>query len=118
MPWEIRGSKSYYYRRRRVDGRIVKTFSGSGLLGELAFMADFQRRQVREHNDNARRAERQTLSVAEKPLTTVNHSADLLLRSVLLGTGAYRQHYRGEWRRNHEDRGKASQQQHTVYVGR
>lgn len=103
MPWEVHGSKRYYYRRRKVGGRIVKKYIGGGLLGEMAFMADMELRLAREQNQALRKAESQGRSLAEMPLTTVTNKINLLLRSLLLGTGRYRQHYRGEWRSIHEN---------------
>lgn len=103
MPWELRGQRWYYYRRRRIDGRVVTTYVGNGVIGELASIADLQRRQEREQNDDVRRGEQQRLLSAITPLRSANSVAHLLLRSVLLGTGSYRLHQRGEWRVIHGD---------------
>ena len=117
MPWELHGTKRYYYRRRRVNGRSQGKYIGGGLIGELAAIEDLQRRQAREQVDSARRAEQQSQSLADKPLRGTNQLATLLLRSVLLGTGAYRQHDRGKWRHIREDRSHSSQS-HVDHLGK
>ncbi|QDS98167.1 hypothetical protein [Adhaeretor mobilis] len=46
MAWENRGNNNrYYYRGRRVDGRTVKEYLGSGEAAERAAAEDEQRRQ-------------------------------------------------------------------------
>ena len=40
MGWEVRRGRKYYYRSRRVDGRVVKEYFGSGAAAEEAARID------------------------------------------------------------------------------
>ena len=39
MGWEVRRGKRYYYRTERVNGRVVKTYIGSGPAAEEQTMS-------------------------------------------------------------------------------
>jgi hypothetical protein len=51
MGWEIRQGKRYYYRKRRVNGRIRSIYCGSGEKGEAAEREDLARRSTSEVPD-------------------------------------------------------------------
>ena len=45
MPWEKRSNNRYYYRRRKVGGRVIAEYVGSGVLADLAaYLDDLNRR--------------------------------------------------------------------------
>ncbi|PNW27646.1 UNVERIFIED_CONTAM: hypothetical protein BEN50_21270 [Euhalothece sp. KZN 001] len=46
MSWEQRKDQAYYYRRRRVDGRVVAEYLGRGPHAELAATLDQLERAV------------------------------------------------------------------------
>jgi hypothetical protein len=95
MGWE-RGI--YYTRSRRENGRVVREYVGSGRIGELAAELDAIERDRREWEaleDRRVRAEQDELVAT---LTDLNDRCDLLTRAALIAAG-YRQHKRGEWRK-------------------
>ena len=46
MAWVRRGRKLYYYRTRRVGGRVLREYLGSGPEAELAAALDSARRAM------------------------------------------------------------------------
>jgi hypothetical protein len=97
MGWE----RGYYYRVRKVRGRVVREYVGTGPVAELAAELDAIGRQQREAERAARRAERAELEALDAPLDELNDLADLLAHAALLAAG-FRRHKRGEWRKRRE----------------
>jgi hypothetical protein len=95
MGWE-RGR--YYTRSRKVNGRVVREYVGSGDLAELAAEWDAVERSRRDIERAAQRAKRDELQALDGPLDELNDVADLLARAALTAAG-FHQHKRGEWRK-------------------
>jgi hypothetical protein len=101
-PWERRERGGlYYYRSRRVNGRVEKEYIGTGPLAELAAEADALEHRQREEEAKAWQAERERLEALEGLTEELCEAAELLTRATLLAAG-YRQHHRGEWRKQRE----------------
>ncbi len=99
MAWERRTRGSRYYTRSvRVGGRVHRDYVGSGLLGALAAREDATRRHEREAQRAALVAEHHRLGILDAPLLELDTLADALTAGALLLAG-YRQHDRGDWRR-------------------
>ena len=101
MAWERRGAATYYYRSRRVDGRVVKQYLGAGRAGELAAQQDAQERAKRAAEAAVWRDERAELEAADAPMQELDALVRLLTRGALLAAG-YHRHNRGEWRRRRD----------------
>ena len=103
MPWQQRGTKRYYYRSERLNGRPARRYVGAGdsPAAELAATTDDLRRLEREIAARESCAERERLREAEAPLLQLCQMTDALSRAALLAAG-YRQHARGTWRRCRE----------------
>lgn len=98
MSWERRGGQWVYYRARRVNGRVVKEYCGTGPLAELDAEEDADTRTQRRSKVEAERAEREDFSEADAALDALHEETNAAVRQVLTATG-YHQHNRGEWRR-------------------
>jgi hypothetical protein len=95
MGWESRQRGGRYYTRsKKVNGRVVREYVGTGEPAELAARRDADARQGRE----ARRVVREELAALDAPLDDLAEVTDLLARAALAAAG-YRQHRRGEWRK-------------------
>jgi hypothetical protein len=107
MGWEVRGRCRFYTRSKKVAGRVVREYVGTGAVGELAAAADALRRADRRAASEARRAEQARWREALAPLLELSRVADLMARAALLAAG-YRQHARSSWRMrrhvHHDDR--------------
>src|SRR5918998_3898322 len=99
MGWETRrGQGRYYTRSQKVNSRVVREYVGTGLVAELAALADAEDRA-------RRRAERERLEQAMAALTgpdaalaELSRVADALATTHLLAAG-YHRHHRGAWRK-------------------
>lgn len=99
MGWERRnGRGEYYTRTRKVNGRDVREYFGTGMKGALAAAADLLRRKQRQMEVQERRAEESRWQAAGEPLNDLCKSADIVARAALVAEG-YHQHAHGEWRR-------------------
>ncbi len=96
MAWERRGQQDYYYRHRKVDGRVIKTYLGRGPEAEAAAQAVADAKLRRK----AERAERARYEAAADLITELDRQCDAVLSASLLAYGYYR-HDRGTWRKRH-----------------
>jgi hypothetical protein len=101
MAWERRrNGRLYFYRARRIGGRVVKRYVGAGKAGEMAARMDAERRAERSEEMQWR----QQFDLASRMLATLGEECDDLARSALAEAGLY-QHHR-EWRRYGNRRNK------------
>ena len=99
MGWETRARGGRYYTRsRKVNGRVVREYVGTGPLAELVAAGDAAERAERAEAAAALGAERERLAPAEAALTALDGAAEALARAALSAAG-FHQHHRGEWRR-------------------
>lgn len=99
MGWETRQrGRSYYCRSRRVDGRVVREYVGSGEVGESAAALDAIDREQRKQQAKLERQRVQADREADRPLETLERISDVLCRCNLVLAG-YHLHNRGEWRK-------------------
>src|SRR5262245_47587231 len=98
MGWEgRRGRGRYYTRSRKVNGRVVREYVGTGRVAEVAARTDAAERTEREAERAALRAQQERLRALDADLTALDRLCDLIARATLVAAG-YRQHNRGEWR--------------------
>jgi hypothetical protein len=103
MAWEKRErGGSYYTRSRKVNGKVVRQYVGTGPLAELAALMDAEERLRREEDAAARREERQRLEELACLVDELCEAVETVVQATLLAAG-FRQHKR-EWRRT-RDRG-------------
>ena len=100
MPWEQRGNQTYYYRSRKIAGRVVKEYVGGGLVGALAAREDEERRRKRDAQRAALQADRDAFEAAEAAYDAFAWAADALMSAALVAAG-YHRHDRGQWRKRH-----------------
>jgi len=99
MAWETRrGQGRYYTRSKRVNGRVIREYIGTGCAAEMIAALDAESRRECDKRRTARNASRAEL---ERSAALMDRSWKGILgitRAVLVGNGYYR-HHRGEWRK-------------------
>jgi hypothetical protein len=98
--WVLRGNRSYYYRQRKLRGRVIRTYVGpaGSPQAERAAILDQERRARRLAGWQELRQAQARWQEAEAPLSQLGTLADCLTKAALIA-GGYYQHQRGEWRR-------------------
>ena len=104
MSYERPRGLIYYYRAKRIDGRVVKEYLGGGAAAAAAAAEDEQRR-------SERRVQRCRDLELEKLLSDLlqEFQSYWAMSDRLLTIGLEAHHYhrrRGEWRRRREEEAK------------
>jgi len=99
MAWESRNGVGHYYTRSKsVNGRVVREYVGSGLIGEIAATRDAERRSERIEKQEAWNDGKQELERMDGLLDRFVKNAQNVTRMILIDAGYYR-HHRGKWRK-------------------
>jgi hypothetical protein len=114
MGWEARPSGRFYYRSRRVGGRVLKTYLGNGPAARLAALMDGEAEGLRRAEAAAIAAERARVGPAEEAIARLEAACELVLEATLTAAGYHRVDH-GPWRRRNvparthvrPDRGRA-----------
>src|SRR5262245_22481239 len=109
MSWDRkhRGAKGgYYYRCRRVDGRPVKVYLGSGAAAEAAARRDEVAKREREAARVQDLGERARVAAADVALVEVRALAGTLAAAELVLAGYHNR--RGEWRRRRDEQARTT----------
>ncbi len=97
MAWEERRSRRYYYRKRRVAGRVVSVYLGQGevvsMLADLDDADRMERQEVRQEE----RARRAALRREDEHLAELAGLTEAFAAAALLLAGCHT--HKGTWRR-------------------
>lgn len=97
MAWEKRGNgNSYYYRKRRVNGRVVSEYVGTGELAAIRARLDSLKRALRLQQQAERRAARAKLDELDVQVAELDSVVQALARASLLAAGC--RTHKGQWR--------------------
>src|SRR5262245_25997692 len=88
----------YYTRSRKVNGRVVREYIGTGEVARLVAQMDVIEREKRLLDAMDRRREKAELAALDADIKALIEKTDLLARAALLAAGLHC-HKRGEWRR-------------------
>jgi len=97
MSWETRGNNRYYYRRRKVDGRVISEYIGAGGVAKALAELDDIERQERQQAA----AEWRALVDTDRRQVATLAELDDLVRSAVAGVliaNGYHTHKR-QWRK-------------------
>jgi hypothetical protein len=97
MGIEFRRDRAYYYRKRRVGGRVVSEYAGGGLLALVARERAEEGRAERAAADAAWRAERARMEEAERAAVAYCDQIEARAREMLTAMGYHRP--KRQWRK-------------------
>lgn len=90
----------YYYRKQRIDGRVVSEYVGGGVVGEVAALQDECDRLERAKQRQADRRAREEMRMLDRQADEVAELIQALTHGVLLVTGHHT--HRGQWRKRRD----------------
>ncbi len=97
MGWEKRGSGQYYYRKKRVNGRVVSEYVGAGVLAEATQMIDQMESENNELQKQREKDEKEQAAAIDVAVDQNLESIGELIESALTGWGYHK--VKGEWRK-------------------
>jgi hypothetical protein len=101
MGWDKHGTRRYYTRSHKKDGKVTRVYFGNGAEAELAAALDKSRRERKQAERQALQADRKRWDDACDTLDSLIAFSDLLVEAKLLAEG-FHQHDRGQWRRRRD----------------
>ena len=96
MAWERRGSNLYYYQSKRVDGRVLKKYVGTGEVAQAIAQADETIRRSRAARSERARVELEEARTLASAGEELCEAAEILAVAELVASGYHR--HKGEWR--------------------
>jgi hypothetical protein len=103
MAWKQRGSRFYYYRNKKKNGRVLTEYLGAGVLVDLTAHLDGVERIARETKAKALRKVKAEQDAIDKQIDGLGEQVRACVAAALMSRG-YRQHKRGEWRKKRDRR--------------
>lgn len=106
MGWEIRkGSKGLYYTRsKRVNGRVVREYIGTGPAAEIVAEQDELERKQRQMDREKFDRQKEVQSSIDRKIDEETRLVQALTRAVLLVNGYHK--HKGQWRKKRNVRYK------------
>jgi hypothetical protein len=101
MAWKKRNGRRYYYRNKKINGRVLTEYIGAGRSAEIAAELDQTQRLVREAQASALRALKAKEDAIDRQITDLSQQASAVIAAELISRG-YRLHKRSEWRKQRD----------------
>src|SRR5262245_32913242 len=98
MSWQKRGNQLYFYKSRRLNGRVRCWYFGNGPAADFVAVEEQIHQLERQEATERRQAALARQQAVDAALDRVCEMTSLLARAALLAAG-YHQHDRGAWRR-------------------
>lgn len=104
MALETRDGRKYYYRSRRIEGRVVKEYVASGQAAENAAKRDKEAREQRRIQRKETEQLEAELAKVTQVVEAISERSEVLLAASLLTAGFHQ--YKSEWRRSRDRKRK------------
>jgi hypothetical protein len=97
MGWKTINGHRYYYKSRRVGGKVETTYFGAGESGSLMAQIDAYERLERAAERRAEREEREETDAEEKAVADWFDGVQAAADAAMAEAGFHK--HRGQWRR-------------------
>ena len=97
MAWETRGNRSYFYRKKRVGGKVKSEYIGGGEVAKLIARREQLERQVSDAAAERSKREREAADALDERINELSEINRILVDALFLING-YHQHKR-QWRK-------------------
>lgn len=101
MAWLTAGTRKYYYRRRRVGGRVLSEYVATGRTAQIVAQMDEQERQKRAAEAEALRQAQAAQDAVDREVDALGAQVRRYVTAVLLATGHHQ--HRRQWRKQRND---------------
>jgi hypothetical protein len=91
------GNNLYYYKKKRLDGRVVSEYQGAGDVVPILQRIEARERAEKEAERERQRIERMSMAEIDKQIDDFSRMVDALMEAELIAKG-FHQHKR-QWRR-------------------
>jgi hypothetical protein len=97
MGWEERNGNRYFYRKARVNGRVVSEYIGAGAIASLIEKREKWKRKSRQIKAREQRKIKNKVEAIDRELSELERKTKELVESFLSENGFYKTGSR-EWR--------------------
>ena len=97
MSWKTINGRRYYYKSKRVGGRVVSRYFGAGVSGSLIAEMDAIDRLEKAAEQEENRAERDESDAEEQAVSKWFDDVQAVADSAMVEAGFHK--HRGQWRR-------------------
>ncbi len=97
MGWKTIYGRRYYYKSRRVGGRVESTYYGAGELGSVFAELDAAERWLKAAKREREQAERRESDAEDQTVAEWFDEVQSLADAVMAEAGFHK--HRGQWRR-------------------
>lgn len=97
MAWELRGNNIYYYRKKRIAGKVVSEYVGKEAVAGAIAVLDLEKRQERNREAEVVKKERAEFQLLEQHVTQVASFIKPIVEGVLVVSGYHK--HKGQWRK-------------------
>ena len=100
MAWEPRGNNIYYYRKKRIDGKVISEYVGKGVRAQkIASMYLAVKEKKKKEDDNIRQQKKQ-FYLLNNQIIQMSLLSDQMVGYFLTTAGFHK--HKGQWRRRRD----------------
>ena len=97
MAWEKRGNRSYFYRKKRIGGKVKSEYVGAGEVAELIARREYLVKQCGDAAAEKQNRERIQADAIDEQINELSEINQILVDALFLVNG-FHQHKR-QWRK-------------------
>lgn len=97
MAWEERGNNKYYYRKKKIDGRVISEYVGRGVRAQKIALIDLTMRKDRKEERRNIRQQKEKFCLFNNQVIQMSSLVNQMVGGFLIISGFHK--HKGQWRR-------------------